>query len=85
MGGLVSTVLLRLLQVEGAKSHAQMEQDWYMLTVAADLLAFLYAAMFYQVGPQTLLPGSYHVMACCVVQNVIRFQHAILQCYRGAS
>jgi hypothetical protein len=35
--------------VEGAESHAQMEQDWYMLTVAADLLAFLYAALFYQV------------------------------------
>ncbi len=26
-----------------------MEQDWYLLTVAADLLAFLYVALFYQV------------------------------------
>ncbi len=29
--------------------HAHMEQDWYLLTVAADLLAFLYVALFYQV------------------------------------
>lgn len=39
-----------ILQVVGAESHAQMEQDWYMLTVAADLLAFLYVALFYQVS-----------------------------------
>lgn len=46
-------ILLKLAlistQVAGAESHAQMEQDWYMLTVAADLLAFLYVALFYQV------------------------------------
>lgn len=32
-----------------AEAHAHQEADWYLLTVTADLLAFVYVALFYQV------------------------------------
>lgn len=47
-----------------------MEQDWYMLTVAADLLAFLYAAMFYQVD--TARPMLIWMMPCWSPQQYYR-------------
>ena len=36
-------------QVVRAEAHAHQEADWYLLTVTADLLAFVYVALFYQV------------------------------------
>lgn len=41
------------LNIADVEWHSRIEQDWYAATVAIDLLAFLYAALFYQVrrGP----------------------------------
>ena len=36
------------LQIVGVEPHSRAEQDWYAATVAVDVLAFLYAVLFYQ-------------------------------------
>lgn len=37
------------LHIESVEWHSRIEQDWYAATVTIDLLAFLYAGLFYQV------------------------------------
>lgn len=37
------------LRVLGAEWHSRVEQDWYAVNVAVDLVTFVYVALFYQV------------------------------------
>lgn len=46
------------LCIESTESHSRLEQDWYAATVAVDLLAFLYTALFYQAS-------------CCVMSTSV--------------
>lgn len=54
------------IKVEAVEHHAHVEADWYMLTVTADFLAFVYAALFYQ----TVLQSA-RSLADLTVQQVI--------------
>ena len=54
-----------MLRVTDAEWHSRIEQDWYAATVAVDLFAFVYVALFYQARPARRLqlchrrkPGS---------------------------
>ena len=38
-----------MLRIVDAEWHSRIEQDWYAATVAVDLFAFIYVALFYQV------------------------------------
>lgn len=42
------------LQVTCVECHSHSEQDWYAVTVAVDMLAFLYTILFYQVSVLSL-------------------------------
>ena len=48
------------LQIVGVEPHSRAEQDWYAATVAVDVLAFLYAVLFYQARHPSPTPRAQH-------------------------
>ncbi len=58
-----------MLRIVDAEWHSRIEQDWYAATVAVDLFAFVYVALFYQVPPsstaQYMLTAALECLYAC--------------------
>lgn len=60
---LTAPVLPFGLRIKRTESHSRVEQDWYAATVAVDLLAFLYTALFYQASYRAMSSSAVHYKA----------------------
>lgn len=62
------------MDVLSVESHSRSEQDWYAVTVAVDVLAFLYVVVFYQVSQPRLPKCLFCLPKLPTVMNLKRIE-----------